>query len=444
MATDDGDRYVGKSILDGQFEILARIGAGGMGTVYRANQPEMNRQVAVKILHPKLLDRKDVAARFRREARTLSHLTHPNTVRVLLFGELDDGAIYIVMEFLEGKNLNQVHRTQGPLSLPRALSIMEQACGALHEAHVAGIIHRDLKPENIFITEQGGIRDFVKVLDYGLARVTQRQMQPGSVKLTQEGMVFGTPEFMSPEQAQGLPLTAASDVYSLGIILFEIITGKLPFDAKSPMQFLQKQVMAAPMTLGERAPDREFPDDLERAIEKCLRKDPTKRFATAAEFGEELGRIRATLVGPTSVLPRTPDLALEVPGLVATYAKESAKEVVAKDASTQTAQPAAAPSERPGTHTEPLKARSQPPAAEGKGPTGTVPIEARPARGKASSDAPDKDYARTPAVGGKDADQDADKGAAPIAAKETNYTPIIIAFVLGLVVAGVAMFLMRK
>jgi eukaryotic-like serine/threonine-protein kinase len=418
MATDDGDRYVGKSILDGQFEIIARIGAGGMGTVYRANQPEMNRQVAVKILHPKLLDRKDVAARFRREARTLSHLTHPNTVRVLLFGELDDGAIYIVMEFLEGKNLNQVNRTQGPLSLPRALSIMEQACGALHEAHVAGIIHRDLKPENIFITEQGGIRDFVKVLDYGLARVTQRQMQPGSVKLTQEGMVFGTPEFMSPEQAQGLPLTAASDVYSLGIILFEIITGKLPFDAKSPMQFLQKQVTAAPMTLGERAPDREFPDDLERAMEKCLRKDPTQRFATAAEFGEELGRIRAMVAGPASVSPRVPDIA---------------------DVSTPGAQTAASPSERPGAPTEPLKARSQPPAADGKGPTGTVPIEVRPARSKASSDAPEKEASRAPA-----SDKGVDKGAESVATKETNYTPIIMAFVLGLVVAGAAMLLMRQ
>jgi len=159
----------------------------------------MNRMVAGKIPHPKLANRKDLVSRFRREARAMSHLTHPNTVKVLLYGELEDGSLYIVMEYLEGKNLNQSVRKEGPMAAERAVPIMIQVCGALQEAHTQGIVHRDLKPENIFLSTNGGLRDFPKVLDFGLAKVTERELRPGSVMLTQEGMVFGTPEFMSPE-----------------------------------------------------------------------------------------------------------------------------------------------------------------------------------------------------------------------------------------------------
>src|SRR6185312_9925730 len=179
----------------------------------------MNRMVAVKLLHPKLTNRKDLVSRFRREARAMSHLTHPNTVKVFLYGELDDVSLYIIMEFLEGKNLNQTVRAEGPFPIERALPLLIQVCGALEEAHRAGIIHRDLKPENIFVAKQGGMTDFPKVLDFGLAKLGERQMRPGSVILTQEGMVFGTPEFMSPEQAQGRSLAPSSDVYSLAVIL---------------------------------------------------------------------------------------------------------------------------------------------------------------------------------------------------------------------------------
>src|SRR5206468_9377445 len=216
------DPFIGRDILDGQFQILQKVGSGGMGAVYKALQPAMNRMVGVKILHPKLANRKDLVSRFRREARAMSHLTHPNTVKVLLYGELEDGSLYIVMEYLEGKNLNQTVRAEGPFPVERALPILIQVCGALDEAHKQGIIHRDLKPENIFLCQQAGMpRDYPKVLDFGLAKVTEREMRPGSVILTQEGMVFGTPEFMSPEQAQGKPLTASSDIYSLAEILFE-------------------------------------------------------------------------------------------------------------------------------------------------------------------------------------------------------------------------------
>lgn len=299
--TQNADPLIGRDILDGQFKILEKIGAGGMGAVYKALQPEMNRMVAVKVLHKKLIGKKDAAARFRREARALSHLTHPNTVRVLLYGELEDGSLYIVMEFLEGKNLHQLVRANGPLKLDRAISILVQACGALEEAHLAGMIHRDLKPENIFVCKQGGIKDFVKVLDFGLAKVTQREMRPGSIMLTQEGTVFGTPEFMAPEQAQGKPLTPASDVYSLAIILYEAITGKLPFEGKTPMDYLQMHVTAPPTRLNERVPGMEFPVELERVIDRALAKDAEKRYTSALAFGDAL--VEAVPLSSNSKMP---------------------------------------------------------------------------------------------------------------------------------------------
>jgi len=268
------DPFIGRDILNGQFQILQKIGSGGMGAVYKALQPEMNRMVGVKILHPKLANRKDLVSRFRREARALSDLSHPNTVKVFLYGELEDGSLYIIMEFLEGKNLNQTVRTDGPFAVERALPILAQVCGALDEAHRAGIIHRDLKPENIFLVQSGALRDFPKVLDFGLAKVGERQLRPGSVILTQEGMVFGTPEFMSPEQAQGKPLTPASDIYSLAVILYEVLTGKLPFEARSTTDFIQLHVTGKPIQLNERVPGRSFPPLLQEVMDRALAKQP--------------------------------------------------------------------------------------------------------------------------------------------------------------------------
>ncbi|NOY92363.1 MAG: serine/threonine protein kinase [Deltaproteobacteria bacterium] len=284
-----------------------------MGAVYRADQPEMNRSVAVKILHSRYLSRKDLVSRFRREARAMSHLSHPNTARVFLYGQLEDGACYLVMEYLEGKNLAQVVRSEGPMDPMRAMRVMIQVCGALEEAHQAGIIHRDLKPENVFLTSQGGIPDFPKVLDFGLAKVTEREMGPGSMVLTREGMVFGTPEFMSPEQARGKTLDARSDIYSLGIILYELLTGKLPFDAKQPIEFIQLHVHGTPMGLAERL-DREYPPGLEAALMKAIAKSPEDRFDSAAGFASEL---QAVLDGRPSVMetlaPEAPAASLAHP-----------------------------------------------------------------------------------------------------------------------------------
>lgn len=296
------DANIGREIAN-QFRIQEKIGSGGMGSVYKAEQPEMRRFVAIKILHPRYLARQDLVSRFRREARAMSHLAHPNTAKVYLYGQLDDGACYFVMEHLEGRNLAQTVRHEGPMDAARAIHIMVQVCGALEEAHSKGIVHRDLKPENIFLTNLGGIKDFPKVLDFGLAKVTEREMRPGSLILTQEGMVFGTPEFMSPEQARGEKLDGRSDIYSLGVILYELLTGKLPFDAAQPMEYIQKHIKEPPIPIQTRSPNRDFPPGLWEIIAKALAKLPGDRFATAADLGgalQDLGRPRSSAPGPNA------------------------------------------------------------------------------------------------------------------------------------------------
>lgn len=287
MLAPVADPNIGREIAN-QFRIIEKIGSGGMGSVYKAEQPDMRRFVAIKILHPRYLSRSDLVARFRREARAMSHLTHPNTAKVFLYGQLEDGSCYFAMEYLEGRNLAQTVRAEGPMEVERAIHVMVQACGALEEAHTKGIIHRDLKPENIFLTNLGGIPDFPKVLDFGLAKVTEREMRPGSLILTQEGMVFGTPEFMSPEQARGEKLDSRSDIYSLGVILYELLTGKLPFDAAQPMEFIQKHIKEQPIPFSQRMPNREFPQGLWEATAKCLAKAPPHRHQSASEMAQAL------------------------------------------------------------------------------------------------------------------------------------------------------------
>ena len=304
------DPLIGKQVDNGEYIVVDRIGSGGMGSVYKAEQPSMNRMVAIKVLHSRFATRDDLVARFRREARAMSQLSHPNTARVYKYGELDDGAVYFVMDYLEGKNLAAWVRENGPMQAERAVHLMAQVCGALEEAHRAGIVHRDLKPENVFLTIQGGTTDFPKVLDFGLAKMSEKQMGRGSMMFTQQGMVFGTPEFMSPEQAQGEPIDNRSDIYSLALILYELITGKLPFDAKTPLDMMKAHVREAPIPLSTRVAGKTFWPELELVIEKALKKSPNDRYASAVEFGEALlaclPKPLPTSVPPAAVSPPAP------------------------------------------------------------------------------------------------------------------------------------------
>ncbi|WP_437279008.1 serine/threonine-protein kinase [Sorangium sp. So ce375] len=367
------DPNIGRDLLGGQFQILQKIGSGGMGSVYKAAQPAMNRMVAVKILHPKLANRKDLVSRFRREARAMSHLTHPNTVKVLLYGELEDGSLYIVMEYLEGKNLNQVVRKEGPLPVERAIPVLIQVCGALQEAHIQGIVHRDLKPENIFLSTNGGLKDYPKVLDFGLAKVTERELRPGSVMLTQEGMVFGTPEFMSPEQAQGKVLDARSDIYSLATILYEVLTGKLPFEARTPMEYIQHHVTRNPIPLDERVPGKQFPPGLGAVLAKALEKRPEDRFESAAEFADALKPFAGGAgKGYTAMMPKNANAVLEQ------AAKQHAAALQANKA------PAASAFKSPA---KTVKMVQQPPAASAKLPPAPAAIAKPPTKAPAKAEA---------------------------------------------------------
>jgi serine/threonine-protein kinase len=303
------DPLIGREIDNGEYRIVERIGTGGMGSVYKAEQPSMGRLVAVKVLHPRFANRDDLVSRFRREARAMSQLSHPNTARVYKFGQLDDGAAYFVMDYMEGKNLAHTVRAEGPMDADRALNIMIQVCGALDEAHRAGIIHRDLKPENIFLTQQGGTTDFPKVLDFGLAKVSERQMGRDSMMLTQQGMVFGTPEFMSPEQTLGEKLDRRSDIYSLGLILYELLTGKLPFDAEKPVDIMRAHVHEAAIPINQRVPGLRFSVDLEEVIAKAVAKKRDDRYETAIDLAQALrGCLKNTFASTAArrALPSTP------------------------------------------------------------------------------------------------------------------------------------------
>lgn len=285
---DMTEDLIGKELL-GQFRIMERIGRGGMGEVYKAEQPAMDRLVAIKILHAKLANRKDLVSRFRREARAMSRLSHPNTARVFLYGHLEESnQLYIVMEYLDGVDLARLVRREGPMEVNRGIRTIIQVLGALEEAHSVGVVHRDLKPENILLANQGGIEDFPKVLDFGLAKINETELRPGSMILTQEGMVFGTPEFMSPEQARGEILDARSDIYSVCLIFYELITGLLPFPKCKPMEYITHHIYTDPIPITKRAPHLKLPPQLDPIIARALEKNRGNRYQSAMEFAEAL------------------------------------------------------------------------------------------------------------------------------------------------------------
>ncbi len=278
------DPFVGKVIL-GQFRIEEAIGVGGMGTVYRAHQITLGRDVAVKILHPELATNPDAVRRFHREARVATKLEHPNLVQVLLFGEMPEGeGLYLVMEYLEGRSLTQVLREEGALRAARALHVALQICDAVGAAHAQGVVHRDIKPENVMLVRRHGDPDFVKVLDFGIARVLWDEQ----TALTQSGVIFGTARYISPEGASGEPTDARSDVYSIGVLVYQLLTGVTPFDAPTPVAMLMKHVNDPPPPLRSMGEGRRVPQAVADVVMRALEKRPSLRYADAGELAAAL------------------------------------------------------------------------------------------------------------------------------------------------------------
>jgi serine/threonine protein kinase len=276
------DPLIGQ-VVAGRFRVDELIGQGGMGKVYRARHLALDRLVCLKMLKPALLEDPTLVGRFEREAKAASRLNHPNGIQVLDFGRNDlDGSLYIVMELVQGKDLRLVLRDEWPLPEARLCNIMAQVLAALGEAHAHQVIHRDLKPENIMVEQRRDQPDFVKVLDFGIAKILDSDM-PG---LTRHDVVCGTPQYMAPEQATGSQLDARCDLYAVGVILYQMATGHLPFDGQNSMEVLTKHVNEKPIPPRQRQPDAPISEAMESLILRALEKDPVLRPQTAGEFRE--------------------------------------------------------------------------------------------------------------------------------------------------------------
>ena len=294
------DSLIGRVLAD-RYHILKRIGEGGMGRVYLGEHVKMNRQCAIKVMSPSLVNDAESAARFAREASNAARIIHPNVAAVFDYGE-SDGLIYLVMEFVDGEPLARILAREAPFSIDRALDLASQIADGLGAAHELGIVHRDLKPDNILVTRTRAGKEVAKVVDFGIAKAIQEGAGEG---LTQTGQVIGTPEFMSPEQLLGDPVDARTDLYALGCILHLMLTASPPFNAQTREQMIKRR-------LSEDAPhvhsvDPELPDTVARIVARLLARAPGDRYGSAAEVRDALagthmrrsGAVRAPAARPT-------------------------------------------------------------------------------------------------------------------------------------------------
>jgi serine/threonine protein kinase len=277
------DPLIAQLVAD-RYRILSAVGEGGMGRVYLAEHVRLGRKCAVKVINRVLATTSDAVSRFNREASNACKINHPNVAQVYDFGEMADGTLYLAMEYVDGETLDAVISRQGPLPAPRAASITKQIADALYAAHHLGIVHRDLKPENVMVAKHLDGTDWVKVVDFGIAKTVQRDGS-GSQTVTTAGVSLGTPEYMSPEQLAGETLDHRTDIYSLGLLLFNTLTGELPYPKVTSKETLVRRLISRPRTLAEVEPKITWPAALQQALDRALAPEVGDRYDSVAEFG---------------------------------------------------------------------------------------------------------------------------------------------------------------
>jgi eukaryotic-like serine/threonine-protein kinase len=279
MGSAPADPFLGM-ILNNRYQIESRLGVGGFGAVYRGRQLAAGREVAIKVLHPEMARDPSLLARFRREGAVACSLRDPHTITTYDFDQTPEGTLYIAMELLQGRSVHDIF-AEGALEWHRVFRVLEQMCSSLGEAHRQGIVHRDIKPENIYLEDRPGHPDFVKVLDFGIAKIVSGEAgQQQSVQLTATGQTLGTLEYMSPEQLMGKQLDGRSDIYAMGVLGHELMTGQLPFpDARGPAELIGAQLRKQPPMASSVRPDKGIPPAVDAVLLKMLEKDRTKRFA---------------------------------------------------------------------------------------------------------------------------------------------------------------------
>ncbi len=270
-----------------------------MGEVYQAEHVKMGRRCAIKIMTPGTMSDPDAISRFNREAANASRINHPNACQIYDFGETPEGLIYLAMELIDGKSLTALLDDTPTMPLARAATMIEQCAEALHVAHELGIVHRDLKPDNIMVITARG-KDTVKVVDFGIAKAMSGE-ESGKQNVTKTGFVVGTPEYMSPEQLAGDKVDGRSDIYSLGLVFYRMLTGSSPFPADSQQETMIKRLTDDPIPLASARPDVRFPVELQRLMDRTLARTPSGRYAHAADLARDVRRLRTTITGAVDV-----------------------------------------------------------------------------------------------------------------------------------------------
>jgi eukaryotic-like serine/threonine-protein kinase len=288
--TASTDPLVG-TVVAGRYKVIKQLGEGGMGAVYLAEHAAIEKKVALKVLHPEYATKGDIVTRFQQEAISASRIKHPNVLEVFDFGQLDDGSFFLAMEFLEGNDLaDEIQKTR-VLDGERGLRYALQICRALAAAHEKGVVHRDMKPENVFLQRTSDGEDIVKIVDFGIAQLRTNEEAAAGAKqrrLTRTGMIFGTPEYMSPEQAAGRHADQRADVYAVGIILYEMFTGAVPFTGETFLGVLAKHLNEVPPAMSAVYPDLLLSQEFQNVIYRALEKNPDERFQTMAELSRAL------------------------------------------------------------------------------------------------------------------------------------------------------------